>query len=108
MRSIWPTERHGAALIWRGRRRREFGCLERLAASTAIFTAQGAGNGGGGSMSKRELPRNAWTPIAERARDCDRDDILLWICGQRKRVDHIPTGTTTATKGFNRPAERAT
>ena len=31
----------------------------------------------------------------------------LWICGQRKRVDHIPTGTTTATKGFNRHSERA-
>ena len=25
-----------------------------------------------------------------------------------KRVDHIPTGITTATKGFNRQAERAT
>ena len=27
----------------------------------------------------------------------------LWICGQRKRVDHIPTGpSSTAKKGFNR------
>ena len=27
----------------------------------------------------------------------------LWICGQRKRVDHIPTGpSSTARKGFNR------
>ncbi len=32
----------------------------------------------------------------------------LWICGQRKRVDHIPTGTTTATKGFNRRSGHAT
>jgi len=27
---------------------------------------------------RRELPRNAWTPIAERARDCERDDTLFW------------------------------